>query len=67
MIMAEHLMLLELHLIMLVLGNMNAAKAKELNIRDCVSISNHIGPFLIVNGEAQDIVGIAGELIQELL
>ena len=26
----------------LVLGNMNAAKAKELNIRDCVSISNHI-------------------------
>ena len=44
----------------LVLGNMNAAKAKELNIRDCVSISNHIGPFLIVNGEAQDIVGIAG-------
>ena len=37
-----------------------AAKAKELNIRDCVSISNHIGPFLIVNGEAQDIVGIAG-------
>lgn len=45
---------------------MNAAKAKELNIRDCVSISNHIGPFLIVNGEAQDIVGIAGELIQEL-
>ncbi len=54
-------MLPELHLIIkLVLGNMNAAKAKELNIRDCVSISNHIGPFLIVNGEAQDIVGIAG-------
>jgi len=46
----------------LVVGNMNASKAKELNIRDCVSISNSIGPFLVVNGEAQDVSGIAGGL-----
>ncbi len=44
----------------LVVGNMNYAKAKELNIRDCVSIANRIGPFLIVNGEAQDVDGTAG-------
>lgn len=44
----------------LVLGNMNAAKAKELGIRDCVSISSSIGPFLIVNGESQDVSGIGG-------
>lgn len=46
----------------LVIGNMNAEKAKELNIRDCVSISNSIGPYLVVNGEAQDVSGIAGGL-----
>lgn len=46
----------------LVVGNMTASKAKELNIRDCVSISNSIGPFLVVNGEPQDVSGIAGGL-----
>ena len=39
----------------LVVGNMTAAQAKEKNIRDCVSISNSIGPFLVINGEAQDV------------
>ena len=44
----------------LVIGNMNAAQAKEKNIRDCVSISNYIGPFLVINGEAQDVSGLGG-------
>lgn len=44
----------------LVLGNMNAAQAKEKNIRDCVSISSSIGPFLVINGEAQDVSGTGG-------
>lgn len=44
----------------LVVGNMNAAQAKEKNIRDCVSISSSIGPFLVINGEAQDVSGIGG-------
>ena len=39
----------------LVVGNMTAEQAKQNNIRDCVSISNSIGPFLIINGEAQDL------------
>jgi len=46
----------------LVIGNMNIAKAKELGIRDCVSISNAIGPFLIVNGQMQDVSGTGGGL-----
>ncbi len=44
----------------LVLGNMTMAEAKQANIRDCVSISNSIGPFLVVNGNAQDVSGIGG-------
>lgn len=44
----------------LVVGNMNVAQAKEKNIRDCVSISSSIGPFLVINGEAQDVSGIGG-------
>lgn len=44
----------------LVVGNMTAAMAKENNIRDCVSISNSIGPFLVVNGNPQDVSGIGG-------
>lgn len=44
----------------LVIGNMTLEQAKEKNIRDCVHISSHIGPFLIINGEAQDVAGIGG-------
>lgn len=44
----------------LVMGNMTAAKAKELNIRDCVNVSSEIGPFLIINGEASDVDGVGG-------
>lgn len=46
----------------LVLGNMTIEKAKELGIRDCVSISSSIGPFLIVNGQMQDVSGTGGGL-----
>ena len=46
----------------LVVGNMNEDKAKELGIRDCVSINNSIGPFLIINGEAQEVNGMGGGL-----
>ena len=46
----------------LVVGNMNGQQAKELGIRDCISISNSIGPFLIINGEAQDVSGVGGGL-----
>ncbi len=46
----------------LVVGNMNHAQAKEKNIRDCVSIRNDIGPFLIINNEAQNVSGIGGGL-----
>ena len=46
----------------LVVGNMTAEQAKQNNIRDCVSISNSIGPFLIINGEAQDVSGTGGGL-----
>lgn len=44
----------------LVVGNMNGQQALDMNMRDCVSISSHIGPFLIVNGEAQDVSGVGG-------
>lgn len=46
----------------LVVGNMNAETAKQNNIRDCVSINSSIGPFLIINGEAQDVSGTGGGL-----
>lgn len=46
----------------LVIGNMNGQQAQELGMRDCVSISNSIGPFLIINGEAQDVEGVGGGL-----
>lgn len=46
----------------LVIGNMTMARARELGIRDCVSVSNLIGPFLIVNGEMQDVSGTGGGL-----
>lgn len=46
----------------LVVGNMTAAKAKELGIRDCVNVSSDIGPFLVINGEAQDVDGVGGGL-----
>lgn len=46
----------------LVVGNMSGSQAKELNIRDCVSINNNIGPFLIVNGEPTEISGTGGGL-----
>ena len=38
------------------------AKAQELGIRDCVNVSSDIGPFLIINGEAQDVDGVGGGL-----
>ena len=37
-------------------------KAQELGIRDCVNVSSDIGPFLIINGEAQDVDGVGGGL-----
>lgn len=46
----------------LVMGNMTAGKAKELGIRDCINVSSDIGPFLIINGEAQDVDGVGGGL-----
>jgi len=39
----------------LVVGNMTGQQALDLKMRDCVSISSHIGPFLIINGAAQEI------------
>lgn len=44
----------------LVCGNMTGQQAIDMNIRDCVSIHSYIGPFLIINGQAQDIAGIGG-------
>lgn len=44
----------------LVVGNMTVAMARDNNIRDCVSISNSIGPFLVINGNPQDVSGIGG-------
>jgi exopolysaccharide biosynthesis protein len=46
----------------LVVGNMTGQQAINMNIRDCVSIHSSIGPFLIVNGEAQDVGGVGGGL-----
>lgn len=46
----------------LVIGNMTAEQAKEKNIRDCVSIAYDIGPFLIINGEPQNVSGVGGGL-----
>lgn len=44
----------------LVVGNMTISKAKEIGVRDCVSTSSHIGPFLVVNGVPQDVDGVGG-------
>ncbi|MGN0160859.1 MAG: phosphodiester glycosidase family protein [Lachnospiraceae bacterium] len=46
----------------LVVGNMTGQQALDLGIRDCVSISSYIGPFLIVNGELQNVSGVGGGL-----
>lgn len=46
----------------LVVGNMNGQQAIDMGMRDCVSISSSIGPFLIINGEAQDVSGVGGGL-----
>ena len=39
----------------LVVGNMTGDQAVDMKMRDCVSIANHIGPFLIINNAAQEI------------
>lgn len=44
----------------LVVGNMTGQQAIDMGMRDCVSIRYDIGPFLIVNGESQDVAGIGG-------
>lgn len=44
----------------LVVGNMTGKQAIEMGMRDCVSIRSDIGPFLIVNGESQDVAGVGG-------
>lgn len=46
----------------LVVGNMTGNQAIELGVRDCVNVNSYIGPFLIINGEAQDVAGIGGGL-----
>lgn len=46
----------------LVVGNMTGQQALELGIRDCVNINSTIGPFLIINGELQDVSGVGGGL-----
>lgn len=46
----------------LIVGNMTAKQAKEKKIRDCVNIAYDIGPFLVINGEAQDVEGVGGGL-----
>lgn len=46
----------------LVVGNMTGQQALDLGIRDCVNINNNIGPFLIINGELQDVTGVGGGL-----
>ncbi len=46
----------------LVVGNMTGQQALDLGIRDCVNINNSIGPFLIINGEPQDVSGVGGGL-----
>lgn len=40
----------------LILGKVTVQKAKELNIRDCVTS----GPFLIINGESSKVLGNGG-------
>jgi len=34
---------------------MTGQQAIDMKMRDCVSIANHIGPFLIINNAAQEI------------
>lgn len=46
----------------LVVGNMTGQQAVDMGIRDCVNINNNIGPFLIINGELQDVSGVGGGL-----
>lgn len=46
----------------LVVGNMTGQQALDLGIRDCVNINSNIGPFLIINGELQDVSGMGGGL-----
>lgn len=46
----------------LVVGNMTGRQAVDLGIRDCVNINSNIGPFLIINGELQDVSGVGGGL-----
>lgn len=46
----------------LVVGNMTGQQAIDMGIRDCVNINNNIGPFLIINGELQDVSGVGGGL-----
>lgn len=46
----------------LVVGNMTGQQALDMGIRDCVHINRSIGPFLIINGEAQDVAGVGGGL-----
>lgn len=44
----------------LVVGNMSAQQAIDMGVRDCVSIANNIGPFLVINGEVQEVNGMGG-------
>ena len=46
----------------LVVGNMTGQQAIDLGMRDAVNINNSIGPFLIINGEPQDVSGVGGGL-----
>lgn len=46
----------------LVVGNMTGQEALDLKLRDAVHINNNIGPFLIINGELQDVSGVGGGL-----
>lgn len=46
----------------LVVGNMTGQQAVDMGMRDCVHINNSIGPFLIINGELQDVSGVGGGL-----
>lgn len=46
----------------LVVGNMTGQEALDLGIRDAVNINSSIGPFLIINGELQDVAGVGGGL-----
>lgn len=46
----------------LVVGNMTGQEALNLGLRDAVHINSNIGPFLIINGELQDVAGVGGGL-----